>query len=181
MSGALNIIDLLFITVFFFSILFGIIRGLVRELLAVCFLIAALVVAFIYYQDVGLLLSGLIKKRDLADLAGFLLLLLLVAGAGSLVTRLIGKFLLIGPLKALDRLLGGVFGLLRATLLAGIIIYSFIAFPLDDTLLRQSQLAPYLISAMVMGMKILPPAVRDKLKLLNLYDYEKTNRNRRTI
>jgi membrane protein required for colicin V production len=181
MSGTLNILDLLFIAIFFFSILFGILRGLVHELLAMCFLIAALVIAFIYYQDIGLLLSGLIKKRDLADLAGFLLLLLLVAGAGSLLTHLFSKYLVIGPLKAIDRMLGAVFGFLRATLLAGIIIYGFIAFPLNDELLRQSQLAPYLISAIVTGMKILPPAVRDKLKLFNLYDYQKNNRNRRTI
>lgn len=181
MSGALNIIDFLFIIIFFFSVLFGIIRGLVRELLVLCFLIAALFIAFIYYQDMGLLLSGLIEKRDLADLAGFLLLLLLVAGAGSLITRLFSKYLVIGPLKALDRMLGAVFGLLRATLLAGIIIYSFIAFPLNDELLKESQLAPYLIRVMVTGMKILPPAVRDKLKLLNIYDYQKNSRNRRTI
>ena len=181
MSGALNILDLLFIMVFFFSVLFGIIRGLVRELLSMCFLIAALIIAFIYYQDLGLLLSGLIKKRDMADLAGFLLLLLVVASAGSLITRLLGKYLVIGPLKGLDRMLGAVFGLLRATLLAGIVIYSFMAFPLNDELLRQSQLAPYLINAIVTGIEILPPVVRDKLKLLNLYDYQKSNRNRRTI
>ena len=181
MSEALNLIDLLFIMIFFFSVLFGILRGLVRELLVLCFLIAALVIAFFYYQDMGLLLSGVIKKRDLADLAGFLKLLLLVAGAGSLITRVIDKFLVVGPLKALDRMLGAVFGLLRATLLAGIIIYGFIAFPLNDELLRRSQLAPYLINVMVTGIKILPPAIRDKLKLLNLYDYQKNNRNRRTI
>jgi membrane protein required for colicin V production len=181
MSGALNIIDLLFIAIFFFSVLFGIIRGLVREVLAVCFLIAALVVAFIYYQEIGLLLSELIKRRELADLAGFLLLLLVVGGAGSLIARLIGKLLSGGPLKALDRLLGGVFGVLRAMLLSGIIIYGFIAFPLNDELLKASRFAPYLIKALAVGIKILPPAVQDKLKLINLYDYKKNSRNSRTI
>ncbi|MCX6555110.1 MAG: CvpA family protein [Candidatus Aminicenantes bacterium] len=181
MSDALNIIDLLFIAIFFFSVLFGLIRGLVRELLAVCVLIAALVVAFIYYPDIGLLLNGVIKKRELADLAGFLLLLFMVGCAGSLVSRLIGKILAGGPLKALDRLLGGVFGVLRAILLSGIIIYAFIAFPLNEELLRQSHLAPYLVSAMKMGIQLLPPAWRDKLKSIKLYDYQKNSRNSRTI
>jgi len=181
MSGALNIIDLLFIAIFFFSILFGLIRGLVRELLAVCVLVAALVIAFIYYPDIGLLLSGVIKKRELADLAGFLLLLLLVGAAGSLVSRLISKLLAGGPLKTLDRLLGGVFGVLRAVLLSGIVIYGFIAFPLNDELLKESRLAPYLINAMKLGIEVLPPAWRDKLKSIKLYDYKKNNRDRRTI
>lgn len=134
-----------------------------------------------YYQDMGLLLNGVIKERDLADLAGFLLLLLLVGVAGSLLSRLIGKLLAGGPLKALDRMLGAVFGVLRATLLAGIIIYGFIAFPLNDELLRRSRLAPYLISGMAAGIEILPPAVREKLKSLKIYDYQKNNRNRRTV
>jgi membrane protein required for colicin V production len=181
MSGTLNILDLLFIMVFFFSIIFGIIRGLVRELLSLGFLIAALIIAFIYYQDLGLLLNGLLEKRDMADLAGFLLLLLLVAAVGSLISRLLSKYLVIGPLKGLDRMLGAVFGLLRATLLAGIIIYSFMAFPLNNELCRQSQLAPYLIRGIVLGVKIMPPAVQDKLKSIKIYDYKKNRRNSRTI
>ncbi|MCX6556417.1 MAG: hypothetical protein NTW95_03150 [Candidatus Aminicenantes bacterium] len=79
MSSALNIIDLLFIAIFFFSILFGLIRGLVRELL------------------------------------------------------------------------------------------------------RKSQLAPYLVSVMKTGIQLLPPAWRDKLKSIKLHDYQKDNRDRRTI
>jgi membrane protein required for colicin V production len=181
MSGELNIIDLLFIAIFFFSVLFGLIRGLVREVLAVCFLVAALVVAFVYYQDMGLLLGGLIKKRELADLAGFLFLLLVVGGAGSLISHLTSKLLAGGPLKGLDRLLGGVFGILRAMLLSGIVIYGFIAFPLNDELLGESRLAPYLISALAAGIEVLPPAVRDRLNKIKLYDYKKNNRNRRTI
>jgi membrane protein required for colicin V production len=181
MTGELNILDFLFIGIFFFSILFGILRGLVREVLAVCFLIAALAAAFIYYQEMGLLLSGWIKERELADLAGFLFLLLLVGGAGSLISRLIGKYLILGPLKAMDRLLGAVFGTLRAGLLSGIVIYGFIAFPLNEELLKESRLAPGLISAVATGIKVLPPAVRDRLKLINLYDHKKNSRNRRTI
>lgn len=181
MSNALNIIDLLFIAIFFFSILFGLIRGLVRELLAVAVLVAALVVAFVYYPDIGLLLHGVIKKRELADLAGFLILLLAVGGAGSLVSRLIGKLLAGGPLKALDRLLGGAFGVLRALLLSAIVVYAFVAFPLNQKLLKESQLAPTLLNAMKTGMQLLPPAWRAKLKSIKLYDYEKDNRDRRTI
>ena len=181
MSTDWNILDLLFITIFFFSVVFGIIRGLVRELLSLCFLIAALVIAFVYYQEMGLLLNGILKKRDLADLAGFLLLLLLVAGVGSLSSRLLSKYLVIGPLKGLDRLLGAVFGFVRAILLAGIVIYSFMTFPLNDDLLRQSQLAPYLIKGLVTGIKILPAVVQDKLKSIKIYDHQKDNRNSRTI
>lgn len=181
MIHSLNIIDLLFIAIFFFSVLIGLLRGLVREILSIIFLVAAVAVAFIFYQDVGLLLNGLIKKRELADLAGFLLLLLAGGSAGALLSTLIGKLVVVGPLKALDRLLGGAFGMLRAALLSAIIIYGFIAFPLNDQLLKESKTAPYLIGAMKTVMRFLPPALRDKLKLITIYDYKKNNRNSRTI
>jgi membrane protein required for colicin V production len=181
MNGEMNILDVLFVVIMFFSVFFGIFRGLAREVFSLAFLIAALVVAFFYYQDAGLLLNALIDNRDLANFAGFLLVLSLVAAAGSLITYLIGKFLVVGPLKALDRLLGAVFGMLRGVLLAGLVIYCFLEFPLNQELLKRSQLAPHVIRVIVIGFNVLPPSVRDKLKVIKFYDHQKDNRDSRTI
>lgn len=181
MSGELNILDLLFLLILFFSVFFGLFRGLVRELFSLFFLIAALVIAFFYYQEAGLFLNSWIDNRNLANFAGFLFLLALVAVFGSMITHLIGKFLIVGPLKAMDRLLGAVFGLLRGILLAGLIIYSFLVFPLSQELLNRSQLAPHLARIIVLGIKVLPPSLRDRLKLIQFYDCQKDNRNSRTV
>jgi len=181
MSGEMNILDLLFILILFFSVFFGLFRGLVRELFSLIFLIAALVVAFFYYQEAGLLLNGWIDNRDLANFAGFLLVLVLVAAAGSLITHLIGKYLVVGPLKAMDRLLGAVFGLLRGVLLAGLVIYSFLVFPLNQELLNHSQLAPHLVRVIIVGIKVLPPSVRDRLKVIKFYDCKKDSRINRSV
>lgn len=181
MSGELNILDLLFMLILFLSILLGLFRGLVRELFSLFFLIAALAVAFIYYKEAGLFLSSWIDNRDLANFAGFLALLALVAAFGSLITRLIGKFLVVGPLKAMDRLLGAVFGLLRGVLLSGLVLYSFLAFPLNQELLNRSQLAPHLARAITVGINVLPPSLRDRLKLIKFYDCQKDSRNSRSI
>lgn len=181
MNGELNILDLLFIALLFFSVFFGLFRGLVRELLSLFFLVAALVVAFLYYQEAGLLLSGLVKNRDLANFAGFLLILVSAAAIGSLVTGLVGKHLVVGPLKAIDRLLGAVFGLLRGLLLSGLVIYSFLAFPLNQELLNHSQLAPVLTRLIVAGIQVLPPSLRNRLKAIKIHDNQENNRDSRTI
>jgi membrane protein required for colicin V production len=181
MIGSLNVLDVLFIAIFFFSVLFGLLRGLVREVLAVGFLAAAVALAFIYHRDAGLLLGGLVENRELADLAGFLLILLAVGGAGALISALIGKFVVVGPLKAMDRLLGAVFGLLRAALLSAIVVYAFVAYPLNERLLNQSRLAPHLVQGMKIFISILPPVLRDRLKAITTHDYEKTDRDRRAI
>jgi membrane protein required for colicin V production len=181
MNGELNFLDLLFLFILFFSIFFGIFRGLVRELFSLFFLIAALVAAFFYYQEAGLLLGSWVKDHDLANFAGFLLVLALVAAAGSLITLVIGKVLVIGPLKAIDRLLGAVFGLLRGILLSGLVIYSFLAFPLNQELLDHSRLAPVLTRVIVTGIQVLPPSLREKLKLIKIHDNQKDNRDSRTV
>lgn len=181
MNGEMNVLDLFFMLILIFSVFFGLFRGLIRELFSLFFLVAALVVAFFYYQDAGLLLNSWIGNRDLANFAGFLLALVLVAAGGSLITGLIGKYLVVGPLKTLDRLLGAVFGLLRGVLLAGLVIYSFLAFPLNQELLNRSQLAPHLARMIIKGITVLPPSLRDRLKLIKFYDCQKNSRNSRTV
>jgi len=181
MSGELNILDLLFIAILFFSVFFGLFRGLVREVLSLFFLIAALVAAFIYYREAGLLLDAVIRNRGLAHFAGFLLILALTAALGSVVTGFVGKHLVVGPLKAIDRLLGAVFGLLRGLLLSGLVIYSFLAFPLNQELLERSQLAPVLTRIIAAGVQVLPPTLRQRLKVIQIHDKQKDNRNSRTI
>jgi membrane protein required for colicin V production len=181
MNGEWNILDLLFMAVLFFSVLFGLLRGLVRELLSLFFLLAALAVAFIYYPQAGLLLDRLVGNRDLANFAGFLLILALAAALGSLITGLVGKHLVTGPLKAIDRLLGAVFGLLRGLLISGLVIYSFLVFPLNQEILDRSRLAPVLTRVIVVGMQVLPPSLRDRLKIIRIHDKQKNNRDRRTV
>ncbi len=181
MNGEMNILDLLFIIILFFSFFFGIFRGLVRELLSLLFLIAALVLAFYYYREAGLVLNGLIKNRGLADFSGFLLVLILAASIGSLISYLVSKHLIKGPLRAVDRLLGAVFGLLRGILLSGLVIYSFLAFPLNQELLERSQIAPVLNKVLIAGIEVLPPSLRARFKLIKIHDSQKDNRTSGTI
>jgi membrane protein required for colicin V production len=181
MNGELNILDLLFIAILFFSLFFGIFRGLVRELLSLFALVAALALAFLYYRQAGLLLNSLVGNRGLADFAGFLLVLVLAAAVGSLCARLLSKHLVVGPLKAIDRLLGAAFGLLRGILLSGLVIYSFLAFPLNQEPLERSLLAPALTKALVAGIQVLPPSLRERLKVIQIHDSKKNNRTSRTI
>lgn len=181
MNGELNVLDLLFIVILFFSFFFGVFRGLVRELLSLLFLVAALVLAFAFYRDAGRLLAGVIRGRGLADFTGFLMILAAIAGSGALLAAMVSRHLAKGPLRALDRILGAAFGLLRGVLLSGLVIYCFLAFPLNPEPLQRSQLAPALTRMIVAGSRVLPPALRERLNLLRIHDSKKNNRTGRTI
>jgi uncharacterized membrane protein required for colicin V production len=88
-----------------------------------------------------------------------------------------------------DRILGGVFGLLRGMLISGIIVFGLIAFPVNDDLLLKSKLSPYVISTVEVFLKLLPAHARKKLNFLNNrtdrnkgnHDRQKNNTTGRTI
>jgi hypothetical protein len=77
--------------------------------------------------------------------------------------------------------LGAVFGLVRGILLAGMVLYCFLDFPLNQDLLNRSQLAPRLAGVITTGCEVLPPTLRDKLRIIKFYDYKKNNRASRSI
>lgn len=181
MSGELNVLDLVFIAVLFFSFFFGVFRGLARELLALLFLLAALLLAFALHRELGRPLAGWVHPRGLADFAAFLAILSLAAAAGAALTALLNRLLAKGPLRPLDRLLGSVCGLLRGALLAGLIVYCFLAFPLNPEPLERSQLAPVLTRAVVAGSRVLPPRLRERLNIIRIHDSKKDHRTGRTI
>ncbi|MDD8012676.1 MAG: CvpA family protein, partial [Acidobacteriota bacterium] len=101
--------------------------------------------------------------------------------AGAMLTHLVSTHMVKGPLKALDRLLGAVFGALRGILFSGLVIYCFLAFPLNREVLDHSRLAPVLSRAIAAGIQVLPPSLREKLKVIKIHDSQKDNRTSRTI
>jgi membrane protein required for colicin V production len=185
MSSGLNMLDIVFFIVVSLSILFGVLRGFIRELFSVVFLIIAVVLSFLFYRDAGHLFMKCIDNRDISNFAGFLSIFVIVLIIGSLVTYCMKKILIHGPLKSVDRILGGVFGLVRGILISGIIVFALIAFSIDNNLLLKSKIAPYLKSSIEIFLKLLPDNVRDKFNLFykgtNNHDRQKNTRTSRTV
>ncbi len=185
MSGGLNMLDTVFLIVILLSILFGVLRGFIRELFSMVFLIIAVVLSFLFYRDAGNLFMKYIDDRDISNFAGFLSIFVVVLIIGSLVTYFIKKILIHGPLKSVDRILGGVFGLLRGILISGIIVFALIAFSVNDNLLLKSKLSPYVKSSIEIFLKLLPDNVREKFNLFNKrtnnHDRQKNTRTSRTV
>ncbi|MCP4149322.1 MAG: CvpA family protein [bacterium] len=166
----MNTLDFIFLGVIFLSILFGVIKGFIRELLSLAFLIIAGVMAFLFYYEVGTLLLKYIDNRNVANFAGFISIFTGVIIIGSLVTFFVKKILTIGPLNAVDRILGGVFGLVRGILIAGVVVFGLIVFPVNDNLVRESKLSPFIVQTIDVFIKLIPN------KLKKQYDFfEDTN------
>lgn len=156
--------DIVFLIIVGISILMGIIKGFIRELFSLIFLILGIVLAYLFYKDVGAIFMKYLSNKDIANFLGFTGIFTSILIVGALFTYLIRKIFTVGPLKAIDRILGGIFGLLRGILIIIIIILVLQAYPSQNNLLNKSKFSPYMIGPIQTILTWLPKKVSDKLK-----------------
>ena len=181
MIGHLNILDFIFLIIVFLSVLLGVLKGFVRELFSLAFFIIGVILAFLFYNDVGDLFFKQMKNRDVANFIGFIIVFTLVLVIGSIVTFAVKKAFVVEPLKSIDRILGGVFGLLRGILISAILVLGFMLFPINDEMLAKSQLSPYLYQTVKVVTTFFPENMKEKLKVRRKNDGQKDNRTSRTV
>ncbi|NIM17875.1 MAG: hypothetical protein GTO45_38360 [Candidatus Aminicenantes bacterium] len=168
MTVGLNTLDIIFIVILTVSILFGILKGFIRELFSLVFFIVAVVLSFLFYSEVGNLFMPQIKNRDISNFVGFITIFVVVLIIGAVVTYFLKKIFTIGPLKTIDVILGGVFGLLRGILISSIILFALVAFPVNDNLIIKSQLSPYLMKTIDVFFSFLPEKYKEKVKFIKV-------------
>ncbi len=164
MIAGLNVLDIIILVILFLSIMFGILKGFIRELLSLAFFIIAVVLAFLFYHEIGNFFMTSIKSRDMANFVGFIAIFVVVLIVGAIVTYFTKKVFNFGPLIAIDMILGGVFGLIRGILIGSIIVFSLLTFPVNDNLLTKSRLTPYAIKTIDIIFQVLPVKYQKRLK-----------------
>jgi membrane protein required for colicin V production len=177
MSG-LSVIDIVFLIIVGISILMGIIKGFIRELFSLIFLIIGVVLAYLFYNDAGTILMKYVNNKNIANFIGFTAIFTSVLMVGALFTYLIRKILTVGPLKTVDRILGGVFGLLRGILIVVIIVLLFLAFPTDNHWLDKSKFSPHIVNSVPVVLKWFPDHIREKLKFIDKTEINKGHDNK---
>ncbi len=159
----MNWLDGVLIAIVLVSTVFGIVKGLIRELLSLAFFVIAVLLSFLFFRDLGERLSSTIRNPEVANIVAFGLIFLVVLLVGAIVTWAARKIFSVGPLKAMDRILGGAFGMLRGTLISAIIVFLLVVFPINERITRESKLSPYLLHAFNMVLKAVPGDYRDQI------------------
>jgi membrane protein required for colicin V production len=113
--AAITVIDWVLIGILVLSLLIGALRGLVYEVLSVFVWIAAFVLAQYFAPEVATKLPGV--TESIRYMAAFVLIFIGVAFVAGLITQLIKKLITAVGLRAVDRTLGAIFGLLRGGIL----------------------------------------------------------------
>jgi membrane protein required for colicin V production len=155
-------LDVIFALVILVSTGFALMKGLVREITSIVALVAGFVLAALYYRAPGDFLRRFMKSEAMADLLGFLMIFLGCILLGALVAYLINRFVKMASLEWADRLMGGLFGLVRGWLVCSIIVLAMVAFPVGSSLVARSFLAPYLLAGARAAVLMVPDDLRNK-------------------
>lgn len=140
----MNPFDMAIIIVVGYCIIRGIFRGLIREVSSIAGLAAGFYVAYSYHDAMAPLFSKWITEPAYLKMTSFILLFcsvfLVIALAGILI-RFVIKIVLLG---VVDRVLGGIFGALKAVLIVSLAYILLITFLPSGgvTVVAESKLAP---------------------------------------
>ena len=156
----MNPLDWLLAILLAYSAVRAVIRGFFQEAFAFAGLIVGLLLACWFYRPLATNLLGLINSPQIAQLASFLLIL----AATMIIASLSGKVLhhtasAIG-LGFVDRLLGGLFGLIRGAILGVALLLAATAFLPASPWIENSKLAPYFLRAIHAVSFVMPSDLR---------------------
>jgi membrane protein required for colicin V production len=141
---------------------FAMTKGLAREIISLVALIGGFLLAAFYHPVIADWFKAFSKTDAIANLLGFVIIFLGCILLGAISAFLVNRFIKMASLEWVDRLLGGVYGLLRGWAIASIIVLALIAFPVRENLLARSVLAPYLLAGARAAVYLVPQPMKDK-------------------
>ena len=134
----MEIIDIVIAVLLVVGLVSGLRDGLVKQVAALVGLIAGLLVGKALYVSVGDWLMSVFSLSDrVAYLTAFILILIVVPLLFSLVGWLVSKILRAICLGWLNRLLGGLVGVVKYAIFVGVIITAIELFDRTDTLISE--------------------------------------------
>jgi membrane protein required for colicin V production len=160
-------LDIALLVVLGIGAILGARSGLLWQVARLVTLGAALYLCIYGHELVTSLLAPFLDSTStlLAPGLAYVLTFLAVFLTGHGITLLLQHVLRASKLKTLDRFLGGALGLVKATLLSGVVLLAmaFFANPQTDAALAKSWLAPLLLQAMRLAAVTVPPQYKEQL------------------
>jgi membrane protein required for colicin V production len=140
----MNWLDYLLIVLVACSLIAGIMRGLLREVIALVTWIAAIWVAWHYSSLVESYLGGALANENVRTWAARALIFIVIVLVGGVIGLLVSHLVRLSIFNGTDRAVGGLFGLLRGLVMAGLFVMLCHAVRLEgEPWWHRSLLVPY--------------------------------------
>ena len=158
-----NWLDILILAIIVITFVLGLVKGFLRMIIGIAAAIAGLIIAAIYYRPFSHVFDRMFSSEVWAQLVAFAVIFIAVLIIGALVSFLLSKVVK-GPLRFIDRVLGGALGLVEGVLICGVLVIAQLAFPVDKEALMRSSLAPYCYWLTKGMVQVIPRELKDKFK-----------------
>ena len=137
-------VDFVVITVLVLSFGLGVFRGIVRELLSLSSWIISIWLAYLYGDNLAVMIVPWVESERLSGLIGYVVVFVAVLVLLSLVGALLFKLFRVAGLTGTDRFLGGLFGCLRGVVVVTVLLFVAEWTPATGQVwFRDSQIVPY--------------------------------------
>jgi membrane protein required for colicin V production len=165
-----NWLDVVLIVILLVSVIMSARKGFSREVIGLAAAFLALVLAMWFYGLAGSFLMPFVSSARVANLLGFLLVVVVVLICGWMLGWIVRRFLRTVGLSFFDRLLGAAFGLVRGLLIAMALLTAFLSFgPQVDSntvsaSMLNSKLAPYVLDASHVIVAVAPMELKSRFR-----------------
>ena len=137
-------VDAVVLAALVLSLGLGIFRGIVREILSLSSWIISIWLAYVYGDDLAIVVVPWVESERLSGLIGYVVVFVAVLVLLSLVGALLLKLFRIAGLSGTSRLLGGLFGFLRGLVIVTVLLFCAEWTPAtSQAWFRDSQIVPY--------------------------------------
>jgi membrane protein required for colicin V production len=162
----MNWVDIIIVIILVVGLGKGLGNGFVRGIFGIAALVLGVVLAAgNYEQVVEILFSGLQIGADGQAILGFLLIFVVVLILVSVLGRLVAKALKLASLGWMDRLAGGVLGLLMASIFTGVVLLLVVMAGLEtNNGVARSVVAPTVIRVTDTIVAFAPDAAREMVE-----------------
>lgn len=163
----MNWVDIVIILVLLIGAGLGVVSGFIWQLARIGLLIAATYLTFILQTPLSGWLVIRMSNPWLARLIVYIFLFAVIYLVLFFITWIIEKSIVKVELKSLDRVLGGVLGLLKTALICGAILLGFITYPGVgfQSSFKGSFFTPLLLQYTRKVVFLMPKEYRDKIRV----------------
>lgn len=160
----MGIADWVILGIVLISVLLAASHGFFFEAISLAGLFLGYMLAIWEYHAVANFFIPYVKSELIADLIGFVVILLAVVILAGIVGRIVRWLMKEAGLNWFDRILGGAFGLVRGCLMAAIVLLGFTTFNPQSHWLEGSRLAPYFLVVARGASWLAPSEVRARFR-----------------